>query len=193
MQRKKLKNTNIKYYYDNMEQYALRVKKAITPYQNAIKAIAKEIEIIGGFGTVHGCIVDIDWLNHIYLNPCDGKVTPYFAYDVASRKVYPDLPSLIKDQLPNLRGKFIAAKNEKMIPLLCQYAVSSNKNNEQTSLATVPQLVLGKEMYAPSHIMKSLQYVFDNKVIRIWDDEILSADFGEETSFRSIEDKRTND
>ena len=33
-------------------------------------------------------------------------------------------------------------------------------------------------MYNPSRIMKSIQYIFENNVIRIWNDEILSADFG---------------
>ena len=30
-------------------------------------------------------------------------------------------------------------------------------------------------MYSPSRIMRSVQYIFDNNVIRIWKDEILAA------------------
>ena len=44
-------------------------------------------------------------------------------------------------------------------------------------VAKVPQLVLETDMYNPSRIMKSIQYIFENNVIRIWNEEILSADF----------------
>lgn len=39
---------------------------------------------------------------------------------------------------------------------------------------TVPQAVLDTTMYEPSRIMRSIQYVFDQNVVRIWNDEVLS-------------------
>ena len=44
-------------------------------------------------------------------------------------------------------------------------------------VAKVPQLVLETDMYNPSRIMKSIQYIFENNVIRIWNEDLLSADF----------------
>lgn len=32
-----------------------------------------------------------------------------------------------------------------------------------------------------SRTMKSIQYIFENNVIRIWNDDILSADFSDDT------------
>lgn len=54
------------------------------------------------------------------------------------------------------------------------------KKRKKTSIAKVPQLVLGTEIYQPSRIMKAFQYIFENNVIRIWNDAILTADFREE-------------
>lgn len=48
-------------------------------------------------------------------------------------------------------------------------------------VAKVPQLVLETDMYNPSRIMKSIQYIFDNNVIRIWNDDILTANFSDES------------
>lgn len=143
---------------------------------------------IGGDGTVHGCIVDINDVNHVYINPFDGKVTPYYAKDICSRLVYDDLPTLLKEELPELYTDFKQAYKSGKIPLLSQYAVSKQKDEETEKMihVAVPKLVLGTEMYDPSRIMRSIQYIFDDNIIRVWKDEILSADF---TPKPSIEEK----
>lgn len=191
-QRKRLDYFNVQYYYDNMGEYVQKVKMAVSPYQTALMTIAKEVRCIGGWGTVHGCIVDIDWFNHIYLNPFDGKVTPYFAYDISSRLAYKDLPSLLKAHIPQLSSRFKTAQKNGEVPLLSKYAVTKKKKAENMTLATVPQLVLGTEMYEPSRIIKSIQYIFDDNIIRIWKDEILDAYFDDDSSVLTIEDKQKN-
>ena len=174
-QRKRLDNTNIKYYYDNMERYVSKVYELLEPYNKAIWALSGEIRDVGGDGTVHGCIVDIDFFNHVYLNPFDGKVTPYYAEDTVSRLVYEDLPALLREKRPELYPKFIAADKKGSIPLLSKFAVSKENETQNMESAKVPELVMGTEMYSPSRIMRSIQYIFDNNVIRIWKDEILAA------------------
>ena len=174
-QRKRLDNMNIQYYYDNMERYVSKVYELLEPYNKAIWALSGEIRDVGGDGTVHGCIVDIDFFNHVYLNPFDGKVTPYYAEDTVSRLVYEDLPALLREKLPELYPKFIAADKNGSIPLLSQFAVSKENETQNMESAKVPELVMGTEMYSPSRIMRSIQYIFDNNVIRIWKDEILAA------------------
>ena len=120
--------------------------------------------------------MDIDWYNHIYLNPFDGQITPYFAYDISSRIAYPNLLTLIRKKLPQLEEKVIRMRHRGLIPILTQYA-EAIEEGKKMSLVTVPQLVLGTEIYKPSLVMKKIQYIFENNVIRIWNDEILSTDF----------------
>ncbi len=112
-----------------------------------------------------------------------------YAEDICSRLVYDDLPSLLKAKLPEIYTTFREAYKSGEIPLLSQYAVSKQKETEQMTLATVPELVLGTEMYDPSRIMRSIQYIFDNNIIRIWNDEILKADFNQSDSLVAIEEK----
>ena len=58
---------------------------------------------------------------------------------------------------------------------MSQFAVSKENETQNMESAKVPELVMGTEMYSPSRIMRSIQYIFDNNVIRIWKDEILAA------------------
>ena len=79
---------DISYYYENLPEYVRKVRSAFMPYQKALSMVSDEVMAIGGSGSIHGCIVDIDWFNHIYLNPFDGKVTPYFALNTTDKLVF---------------------------------------------------------------------------------------------------------
>ena len=54
----------------------------------------------------------------------------------------------------------------------------------------VPRVVLDKSMYEPSRIMRSIQYIFDQNVLRIWNDAVLliedKDEFGEVTPPRAL-------
>ena len=53
------------------------IKTIMNSYMDKLLNISKVIKSIGGDGSIHGCIVDIDYYNHIYINPVDGKITEY--------------------------------------------------------------------------------------------------------------------
>lgn len=159
---KKLKNDDVNYYYDNIVKYADYIKAGLKSYNDALKSISIEIKKIGGIGTVHGCIVDIDYRNHIYLNPYDGTITAYFSPWFGRQIAYPDIPKLLIDQCPILYQNY-----EKLI---------SNSNNITKSSANIQisqSLISGTAQYKPSRLMKSLQYVTENNVIRIWSEEFI--------------------
>ena len=58
------------------------------------------------YGRVHGCIVDIDNFNHIYLNPYDGSVTPYWATSKYLKFAYSNVVSLIAAKRPEMLMAF---------------------------------------------------------------------------------------
>lgn len=167
---------DIDYYYSNLAQYIDKVRDAFAPYRMALDVISHEVRIIGGTGRVHGCIVDIDFYNHIYLNPFDGKITPYFALDMEKKMAYKDIKSLIKSSpIPpqvsdgsSILKRYSTALDQGLIPKL------SHKANKKWDTVVIPEIVLDKSIYQPSRIMRSIQYVFDNNVVRIWIDKILS-------------------
>ena len=169
---------DVNYYYDNLPDYIRKVRVAFAPYQKALSMVSDEVKALGGSGCVHGCIVDIDWFNHVYLNPFDGKVTPYFALNTTNKLVFKDMESLLEsspcppllDDDESMVVRFYAMNAEGKLPVL------SRKANKKWELATVPQVVLDRSMYEPSRIMRSIQYIFDRNVLRVWNEAVLAVD-----------------
>lgn len=181
--RKRLERNDIQYYYDNMELYGQRILMAIEPYKNVLKQISKEVQSFGGTGTIHGCIVDVSWFSHIYVNPFDGKITSYWALDMMSRVVYDDIKGLLTAKEPELLKRFMIEYKGKSLPLIEKHLMTSDNRYE---LAIMPKWVFGTEIYEPSRIMKSVQYAWEQNVIRVWNDEVLCSHLPQ------IEDNKNN-
>ena len=143
---------DIDYYFDNLPKYIQKVRCAFAPYQKALSMISGEVKAIGGSGRIHGCIVDIDWLNHVYLNPNDGTVTPYFAIDMTNKLPFDNIEALLKSspfppQLANgtsMLARYSSMVEKEKLPIL------SNKVNKKGNLAAVSQVVLDRTIYEPS-------------------------------------------
>lgn len=175
-QRRKLDH-DIKYYYEKLPMYVQAVKKAFEPYNDALNKLAYEVKCFGGFGRKHGCIVDIDFCNHIYLNPYDGKIIPYYALDIVNKLVFNDIESLLKNspappRLPNgqaIFDRFKLLSGNGKLPL-----TANSEGNNLIQQAVIPEVVFDTSIYRPSAAMKAVQYVLDANVVRIWKDEIIS-------------------
>lgn len=167
-------NHDIGYYYSNLARYAKIVHSMFSPYQRALKAASEEVKKLGGTGIIHGCIVDIDWGNHIYINPFDGKMTPYFAWDMEDKRMFEDLASLLayspsKPKSPNgepLLSRYCELQNDHRLPVL------GTIGSLRGEVAPVPEIVLDKTMYEPSRMMRSIQYAFNQNVIRFWNEAV---------------------
>ena len=162
----------LNYYYKNLDKYVSNIKTIMNSYMDKLLNISKVIKSIGGDGSIHGCIVDIDYYNHIYINPVDGKITPYFAYDMEQKYVYKDLYTLLAEKKPSLLSGYVEwqkidSNNEIVV-----------RNTELTDLAV---LVTDKKIYSASKIIKSIQYLLFQDVVREWNDKILRISNREET------------
>lgn len=176
----KLLDRKIEYYEEKFRLYISNVLKMLSPYQKALKAISDEVKKFGGVGTIHGTIVDIDYLNHIYLNPLDGKITPYYAVDIRYKLIYSNVAELFANSPFRyfIEDRKMVAKYIKLIEDK-KLAILSNSDCD-TEKRIIPQVVLETDMYRQSYIMKSFQYIFDKKVLRRWDDTILNYDSNKE-------------
>lgn len=103
---KKMNEGDIHYYYENMDRVIAYIKKPLDAFTKFQKQIADEIKKVGGSGTIHGNIIDIDGKNHIYINPIDLKTVAYWAEDIVHKKVYADIPTLLKEQCPELYDRY---------------------------------------------------------------------------------------
>lgn len=172
-------NHPIAWYYNNMPLYTARVCHAFKPYQNALKRISEEVKSFGGYGIIHGCIVDIDFFSHVYLNPFNGAIIPYFAWDTESREEFDSVENLLA-----ARALFLGASDQDHMfqayveqERLGNLALLSSRSIEasQNSSIAIPEEMLDRSMYEPSRIMRSIQYLFDDNVIRIWRDSVLEG------------------
>lgn len=159
-----LENQDVEYYYKKMEAYANSIKECLSEYELAQNRIANEIKKIGGSGLIHGCIIDIDFFNHIYLNILDGKATPYYASFITAKMAYQNVASLLSDKCPTLYSKY-------------QALIDGTKGNSLTTLgdnkiSKKTYFVTDTSMYRISRLIKQLQFIGDHGLIRQWNDEV---------------------
>ncbi|MGN0798232.1 MAG: metallophosphoesterase [Christensenellales bacterium] len=159
---------DLNYFYENLVNYSNSVKLFLESYENFQKQISNEIKKIGGSGYIHGSIIDIDFYNHLYINPLDATITPYFAYSIVDKYVYTNLISLLKAHNKELYGNYIKllgyeGNNNNLIVL-------SNNLKESNKKVFVPET----DMYRISRILKGFQYTTKNNIVRLWNDTIAS-------------------
>lgn len=165
--------SDLNYYYENLDKYACNIKKIMNSYTDELLEVSKIVKTIGGDGTIHGCIVDIDYYNHIYINPVDGKVTPYFAYDTEKKYVYQDLYTLLEEKKPSLLPGYIAWQR-----------VNPDNNMlvvKNTTVANAAVLVTDRNIYRVSRVLKTIQYLLFQDIVRDWNDKLLYIESREDT------------
>ena len=147
---KKLEIQDVNYYYDNMDSMIASIETPLKKYTVYQESIANEIKKIGGRGWIHGCIIDIDYYNHIYVNPIDMTIRGYWASDINNKLVYPTVPALLKCECPELYANYLKLiKGEKSNPLAVKQA--------KDEVALLPQVYLETDIYKASREIKKMQ------------------------------------
>ncbi|WP_440970911.1 hypothetical protein ACSS6N_09490 [Peribacillus frigoritolerans] len=162
-----LEHNDINYYFKRMAYYSDAIIGLFSDYNQALKSISDSIKKIGGTGTIHGCIVDIDYLNHIYVNPVDGTVTPYFACSIVDKYAYPNVKALLLAQRKDLYDNYMKLLDGE------SDGVKLLEGEIKAESIEISRYVPDTDMYRPSRIMRSLQYLTEVNVIRIWNDRII--------------------
>lgn len=126
-------------------------------------------------GRVHGCIIDLDFFNHVYVNPYDGTITPYFAESMQSKHVYSNLASLIADKRPEMLPDYLSRQDRSIAALIEKEGFQKNSLEPVLSekINTESELVYDTGMYSASRIMRGLQYIYDLNWVCDWYDNIL--------------------
>ncbi len=133
----------------------------------------------GCSGKIHSCVVDIDNYNHIFLNPFDGTVIPYYKL-LKEKQTYKNIKALIKDKKPEVYDSYIKflKVNKKMdnIGLYKKNSIDSkfliSRDNRIYKL-----FFDGNEgsMDIISDKMKIPYYICLYKYIQVWNDEVLDS------------------
>lgn len=159
---KKLNKSNIEYYYDHMGDVIDYIKTPLDKYAHIQQKISDAIIRLGGSGNIHGCIVDVDFNNHIYVNPIDLSVTGYWASDMVNKIVYQNVPSLLKAQCPAIYENYLQLEKEdgQSITIFEQ---------EKFDISVLPQEYKSTDIYAMSREIKKMQKLSSN-ILSIWYD-----------------------
>lgn len=189
----RLTDHNLHYFYDNLPKYGNILTKAFTPYQSYLDELAREIRAIGGDGKNHGSIVDVDFYNHVYLDPMTGEIKYYSAPSISERKIYSSIVSLLKSN----KRLFLLGDNAQPTKLIENYKNNlpkmkllelEPKNNKQLMLPSNSNELLrvnnlgdeGKEedyydhdMYGKSKAMNAIQKMLRYHVAVFWNEKIL--------------------
>ena len=90
------------------------------------------------------------------------SVREYWETDMINKITY----GSIRDMLDNspIPPKLIASDENNSLIVIADNQISNH--------AIVPSIVLDTKMYEPSRIMRSIQYLIDNNVIRTWNDSL---------------------
>lgn len=187
-------HTELNYYYQSLEKYVSNVRQALNEYTEYQQKISTFIKRLGGSGNIHGCIIDIDKSMgfgsyaycHLYINPYDGKITPYYAENKKARYVYKDLKSILKDQREiKLLQNYISLEKQGQL-LDIQYGEEAQIKGKKTVAAAYDE---GSYIYKLSKHIKALQYIAYKSIVRVWDEQILNYDFsGSAENIRALGD-----
>ena len=151
-----------------MDEMIANIKNPLEKYMSIQHQVSEEVKKIGGIGDIHGCIVDIDWYNHIYVNPVDLTMTGYWASNMVNKKVYPSVLELLKKKCPLLYSncmKLIVNEQENFL------ALSKSLNSE---ISLLPQDYLGTDIYKASREIKKIQKLTSN-ILSWWNDDLIQT------------------
>lgn len=150
-----------------------RYLTALDPYRSAQEKISKAVNSFGGNGNIHGCIVDIDFFNHVMLNPSDGKITYYHSPKFGYIEPYENLLALLENHNKDLAERY----RRRISPL-------ENTLTTQSQMAVSPDLIkidIKSSIYTVSNRINQIQRLFDKKILREWNEDLLLI--GEYESF----------
>ena len=158
--RRSINKKEIEYYYDNMDRVINKIKRPLDKYMSIQKIISDEIKKIGGSGFIHGCIIDINFFNHIYLNPYDLKITPYYALNMIYKTVYRSVPLLLEKECPDLYWNYLELQNNQNNSLS---VISCDSNLTKMD----SQIYLNTDIYKASREICRMKKLCSN-ILSIW-------------------------
>ena len=153
---------NIQYYYDNFETMVNAYISVLSPYRRAQEQIADAVQGFGGEGNIHGCIVDIDFENHIMLNPNDGTMTFYYSPMFGKVQTYASVGNLLEAHAPEMYNRYLSGSSTAL-------DVHSPKT-EANGIVDVDRV---GGIYGMSKKIAQLQRLFSCRVLRDWNDTII--------------------
>ena len=174
---------DLNYYYENIEKYVQKIKRFFEKYNSQQKKVSEFVKQLGGYGKIHGCIIDIEKpifsgysYYHLFINPIDGKITPYYAEDITERKVFKDFKTLLQSSnlCKVMFDNYLMFEKECFNKNLPVFNYSKHKWKWGKRGYKYDN---GNDIYKISRIVKGFQYCTEKNIIRLWNDLLLNYNF----------------
>lgn len=157
---------DVDYYYNLMDEMVDTVTSPLNQYTSIQKQISDAVKSFGGLGRIHGCIVDIDFYNHIYVNPFDLTIKGYYALDMVKKWVYTSIPAMLEKHSPNLYRNYqqlLETQSENaLIPLVPKNRLESQPGEEYFET----------DIYKASREISRMQKIYNN-ILCYWNDSLI--------------------
>lgn len=168
---------HIEYFYNCFSQVVNKYLSAFAPYRRVQEQISNELKQMGFDGTIHGCIIDVDYFFHILLDPLDGKLTYYYSPFFGAVKTFNSFKQLVCDLKKNESFEFKTNLiNGSSEFLLLQPTEIIEKNVENIMFVDRKNSI-----YALSAKINQIQRLFNYNILRVWN-EVFAEDLLEDNS-----------
>lgn len=181
-------STDLNWICDNFDIVLHKYLQVLLPFRKMQEQLSEELKTLGfdndKCGTIHGCIVDIDFYHHIMLNPFENKITLYYSpvygevqplYSIGQliSSIKKNSNSLSSNQLEAIKKNY--QKKKKQNDFLLSHF--SDKKQMQIEDGTHSDYVFSEMstvsrssgMYEVSRRINPLQRLFSNHVLRDFD------------------------
>lgn len=161
-------NKDIEWAYNNFNIVVRKYLSALEPLRAIQLQISQELKELGFLGDIHGLIIDIDFYNHIIVNPFNGSITFYYSPEFG---LVQEFESFQKQLVFMKRTEVLESKTEEfnnsVLSLSDSYLLATIKNdNTPNDMISVSR---SSGAYGLSRIVNSLQRLFTGHVLRDFD------------------------
>lgn len=164
---------SIDYLMKNFDSMVSVYLKAMLPFRKALEQISSEIQALGLSGRIHGCIVDVDFYNHIMLNPLDGTITYYYSPVFGTLQPYKTFAKLLEhiDADYLIGEQDVREKYALMVTSGC--LLSQESFSTSAEVGEMVTIDIKDSIYGLSARINQLQRLFTSRVLRDWNPALI--------------------
>lgn len=157
------KKGDIERYYSIFSSMINKYKEVLMPLRMTQEKISEFVKKFGGSGKIHGSIIDIDFYDHIMINPIDKSITFYYSPTIGKIMRYPDLMLLLHERCPSLEKQYLLLGSSMELP----------ETRNEIFQVYFEKIKVKDSVYSISRRVDVLQKIFDSHILRDWDENIL--------------------
>lgn len=172
---------NIEWIYNNFNIVVSKYLAVLAPLRAAQLQISHELKRLGFDGTIHGLIVDIDFYNHVMVNPVNGSIAFYYSPVFGEVQQFESFQKQLEFMgcVELLEGNGAESKQNELALYGSNMLISVEDNGVLSEMTTVSRRT---GAYGVSRVINPLQRLFTGHVLRDFDLRLIEIEDESATS-----------